>query len=71
MKGMGGEGMRTSAAHGVGGGGAWLRRTFAVGRLRGRTVEVRVALGRGRAWPSRLLARAYPGGRQAGGRVVH
>ena len=71
MRGMGGEGMRTSAVHGVGGGGAWLRRTFAVGRLHGRTVEVRVALGRGQPRPRRLLARSHAGGRQPGGRVVH
>lgn len=74
---MGGDGVRTFAARScqdVGGGrsagDAWLRRTFAVGRLTRRSAELRVA--RGPQWRGPLLLRAVVGGSpRAWARNIH
>ena len=76
---MGGVGTRTgtrlntrmSAAVDVGaGGGAWLRRTFAVGRLTRRSAELQIARAHG-AGMSRVVWALGRGHARCGPRTVH
>ena len=56
-------GARTSAAAVPGGGGRWLRQTFAVGRLSRRTVEIRVACAGSASAAAACVVRSLPRGR--------
>jgi hypothetical protein len=59
--GMGREvGARTSAAAVPGGGGRWLRQTFAVGRLSRRSVEIRIACAGSASAAAACVARSLP-----------